>query len=600
MSILVVDDFPANVKLLEARLAEDYFDVITASTSEEALAICFRAIESVDLLLIGDLPDHANLSLCDKIRRDPRTQHIPILILTKLDAVSDRMKGLELGADDVLAKPVADAALITRVRSLLKLKEALDELRTQSEELRDLEVQRQIVRARNDDGRSGRVLISGDTALQDNLASILREEQKVERAERYDETLFQLAEGDFDLFISPLEVAPFDTLKLFASIRNLQRTRHVPMLGLLKTSENPLLLTRALAVGVNDYLTNPIHAEELILRSRNLIRRKRLSDTIRKNTNSVVAMSLTDVHTGLYNWHYGKDQVQLLLKEACERGNPLALLLADLDHLKEINDKYGHLVGTEVLLGLAGRFQKSLRGMDIAIRYAEHGDEFVLALPLTSPDVALKIADRLRSQIEGEPFLAEGGKQHIAATISIGVTNNCGREEMAESLLKRADEALYIAKREGRNRIESNFVTWIGIERFEQRVAGELTCLVVDDSDVLRKTIGKIARSLGLEVTEVDTVGKAELFCERARPNLVLLHKSGPEKTVIDALRVLRRGPDSDRMKIIVYGDTDLRSIQESFHAGADEYIMKPLDRDIIAAKLQVVGIALKSVEVTR
>ena len=128
--VLVVDDVPANVKLLEARLSAEYFDVMTAVSGKQALAICERAECDVVLLDVM-MPDMDGFEVCRSLKSNIATHHIPVVIVTALDQPSDRVKGLESGADDFLTKPVSDEALIARVRSLSRLKMMTDELRTQ-------------------------------------------------------------------------------------------------------------------------------------------------------------------------------------------------------------------------------------------------------------------------------------------------------------------------------------------------------------------------------------------------------------------------------------------------------------------------------------
>src|SRR5262245_36480445 len=125
--VLVVDDIPANVKLLEARLSAEYFDVVTAVSGVDALAICERAECDVVLLDVM-MPDMDGFEVCRRLKAGVATHHIPVIMVTALDQASDRVKGLEAGADDFLTKPVSDIALIARVRSLSRLKLMTDEL----------------------------------------------------------------------------------------------------------------------------------------------------------------------------------------------------------------------------------------------------------------------------------------------------------------------------------------------------------------------------------------------------------------------------------------------------------------------------------------
>src|SRR5437660_5402543 len=126
--ILVVDDVAANVKLLEARLSAEYFDVLTACNGAEVLAIFARA-ECDIILLDVMMPDIDGFEVCRRLKSSPATHFIPVVMITALDSPADRVRGLEAGADDFLTKPVSDVVLIARVRSLTRLKMMTDELR---------------------------------------------------------------------------------------------------------------------------------------------------------------------------------------------------------------------------------------------------------------------------------------------------------------------------------------------------------------------------------------------------------------------------------------------------------------------------------------
>ena len=115
--VLVVDDILANVKLLEARLAAEYFDVLTACSAQEALDICDR--ERVDVVLLDVMmPGMDGFEACRRLKANPKTHHIPVVLVTALDQVSDKLRGLDGGADDFLTKPVDEIALVTRVKTL--------------------------------------------------------------------------------------------------------------------------------------------------------------------------------------------------------------------------------------------------------------------------------------------------------------------------------------------------------------------------------------------------------------------------------------------------------------------------------------------------
>jgi two-component system, cell cycle response regulator len=159
--VLVVDDIPANVKLLEARLSAEYFDVATANSGAEALAICDRA-ECDIVLLDVMMPDMDGFEVCRRLKKNPATHHIPVVMVTALDQPSDRVAGLEAGADDFLTKPVSDVALIARVRSLTRLKMMTDELRMRAVTSREIGIESPEREAVAETGRNGRILVVDD------------------------------------------------------------------------------------------------------------------------------------------------------------------------------------------------------------------------------------------------------------------------------------------------------------------------------------------------------------------------------------------------------------------------------------------------------
>src|SRR5499427_2982135 len=178
--VLVVDDVPANARLLEARLSAEYFDVVTAMSGAEALAICERA-ECDIVLLDVMMPDMDGFEVCRRLKGSPVTHHIPVVMVTALDQPSDRVRGLDAGADDFLTKPVSDIALIARVRSLVRVKMMTDELRMRALTSRDIGLQDPVPDALAEAGRDGRILIVDDRpASYERLAAALANEHRVD------------------------------------------------------------------------------------------------------------------------------------------------------------------------------------------------------------------------------------------------------------------------------------------------------------------------------------------------------------------------------------------------------------------------------------
>src|SRR5215468_9887257 len=216
--ILVVDDVPANVKLLEARLSAEYFDVVTAANGAEALAICERG-ECDIVLLDVMMPDMDGFEVCRRIKADMSTHHIPVVMVTALDHPSDRVKGLQAGADDFLTKPVSDVALIARVRSLARLKLMTDELRMRALTSRDIGIESPEREAVAEAGRDGRILVVDDRpSSYEQIAAMLAREHTADIEADPNAGLFHAAEGNYDLLIVSLALTNFDGLRLCSQV----------------------------------------------------------------------------------------------------------------------------------------------------------------------------------------------------------------------------------------------------------------------------------------------------------------------------------------------------------------------------------------------
>jgi len=261
------------------------------------------------------------------------------------------------------------------------------------------------------------------------------------------------AKGPVDLVIVNAAARSFDGLRLAAQLRSDEATRHLPVLAIVDFDERARLV-KALEIGVNDILGKPIDPQELAARARTQIRRKRYTDYLRDNLDHSLELAVTDQLTGLHNRRYMNGQLEALVKRAGLGGEPVAALLIDIDHFKKINDGYGHDVGDEVLREFAVRLASNVRAIDLPCRFG--GEEFVVVMPDTRIEDAERIAERIRLHVAGSPFRVMGGRELLTVTISIGVAATAGKSDRPESLLKRADEAVYEAKASGRNKVIAN------------------------------------------------------------------------------------------------------------------------------------------------
>lgn len=448
--VLVVDDIPANVKLLEARLTAEYFDVVAAYNGPQALELAEKGQCDVVLLDVM-MPGMDGFEVCRRLKADPATHHLPVVMVTALDQPSDRVKGLEAGADDFLTKPVNDLALITRVRSLARLKLMTDELRLRATTGRHMGLDDPLAAAIKVGGDNGRILVVEDRA---SAAERLREQ--LERNHRVDiepgpqEALFRLADDNYDVAVVSLGLSGFDALRLCSQIRSLERTRNLPIVLIADPEESARVL-RGLEIGVSDYVTRPIDRNELQARVATQVRRKRYTDKLRDNVQLSVTMAFTDALTGLHNRRYMETHLRSLVEQASDRGRALSVLVLDIDFFKSVNDTHGHDAGDEVLREFARRVRRTVRGIDLVCRLG--GEEFVVVMPETDMALAVRVAERVRRAVCEEPFVVLDGGLVLDITVSVGVGVLEQPGEAPDAILKRADMALYAAKRNGRNRV---------------------------------------------------------------------------------------------------------------------------------------------------
>lgn len=449
--ILVVDDIAANIKLLEARLMVEYFQVLTATNGEDALEICRKGL--CDLVLLDVMmPGMDGFEVCRKLKENSKTSFIPVVMVTALDLPEDRVKGLECGADDFLTKPVNDLALITRVKSLVRLKSLTDELRLRAQTNEDLSMDRAIDQALlTEDSVAQKIMIVDDRpSSYEKTVKVLAKQYNVTVVPDAQQALFRAAEEEFDTVIVSLALSEHDPLRFCSHLRSLERTRLLPIL-VIADYENEDKVIRALDLGVNDYIRRPIDPNELMARVRSQVKRKKYNTILGESIQQSIEMSIRDGLTGLHNRHYLDNHLDEMVKSANSLDKPLSFIICDIDHFKLVNDQHGHDVGDEVIREFSNRIRKNIRNIDLACRYG--GEEFVVAMPDTDMALAHVVGERLRREIAAHPFIVASGSKQLSITVSVGVSTLQGEGDNSAKLMKRADTALYAAKTNGRNQV---------------------------------------------------------------------------------------------------------------------------------------------------
>ena len=447
--ILVVDDILPNVKLLEAKLKNEYYEVFTATNGEDALRIAEE--QRPDLLLLDVMmPGMDGYEVCRRLKENKDLAHIPVVMVTALTDSEDKVRGLEVGADDFLSKPINDVALMARVRSLVRLKMTMDEWRVRESAASQLGIGDEGATVMNEQDKGGRVLLIEDQEFESNKIreTLEADHELVRTVTSGPQGIDLLGQLVFDVIILSLNLGAEDGLRLLSYFKSSEKTRHLPVI-LIGRDEDMQKISHGLEFGAHDYIIRPVDRNELQARVRTQLRKKRFQERLRSSYEISLSMALTDGLTGLYNRRYLEVHLEKLIKKNKEDNKALAVILMDIDHFKSVNDTYGHGVGDEVLKVFAERLKSKLRSIDTVARYG--GEEFVVILPDVSVERAYRVAERLRMSIANDPFKCSAPGGLLKVTSSFGGAIIGSEEENVLKALERADKCLYEAKEGGRN-----------------------------------------------------------------------------------------------------------------------------------------------------
>lgn len=450
--ILVVDDIATNRLILKAKLSAAYFHVLLAESGEEALEIAHRELPDMILLDVM-MPGMDGYEVCRALKASAQTAHIPVIMVTAANQQEERIRGLDVGADDFLNKPINDTTLFARVRNLMRVKVMFDELKLRESTSQDLGLS-DFIDTHNfaTDYEGSVILATGTSDRAENWRNCItsRFPFDVRLSALEQETLDLAEQNPPDAFIITQNLSKGDDgMRLVSTLRANHHTRQAAILlvvedGTLETA------TKALDLGASDYICAPFDSNEMAARLRSQMRRKKYSDRLRSNVRDSLRMAVIDPLTGLYNRRYATQHINRIVERAAETGLPYAVLMMDLDRFKLVNDIHGHASGDLVLKGFARRLQENLRGIDLVARLG--GEEFLVVLPDTQASEAEIAAERLRKAIDETPFEITDGHE-IEVTVSIGVAFGSARDIDPEAIIANADAALYKAKSTGRNRV---------------------------------------------------------------------------------------------------------------------------------------------------
>ncbi|PPB80216.1 two-component system cell cycle response regulator [Albidovulum inexpectatum] len=449
--ILIVDDVGANRFVMMRMLSNAFYEPIEAASGHEALALARDT--NPDLVLLDiEMPDLGGIATCQKLKADPRTAGIPVVMVTAYNDVGRKMQALRAGAEDVIGKPINETVLLARIRSLLRARETERQLGLRESTYREFGFAEPPAAF----APRARVVIVGPAApelarstsphldadiVAANRESILRDSQKGRAPDAF---VVALGGGG----------SVREGLMLIAELRARAETRHaaicVHIAGLDEDDRGQDAAAMALDLGANDLIEPDATPEEIAYRIRAQIDRKLQADRLRASVETGLRLAMTDPLTGLHNRRYAMPHLQKMADAARREGRRIAVMVLDIDRFKSINDTHGHAAGDAVLVEIADRLRSNLRAADLIARLG--GEEFLVALPDTTPEAAQATAERLRRVIAARPVPLPRGEADISVTLSIGLALG-PTDSGIEDLIDRADRALLGSKSAGRNQV---------------------------------------------------------------------------------------------------------------------------------------------------
>lgn len=457
--ILIVDDVATNRIVLKVKLSAARYETMQAGSGAEALRLVGQY--APDLILLDvHLPDMTGLEVLARLKADPATAEIPVLMITAFPDPRTRLAALQAGAADHLVKPFDEQILLARLRGLLRTREADQELKLRERTFRDL-------------GFAEGPALFETRALIALIGSTREEAQSWKRflARHLGRAVVEvvaredalgdvaLAQG-YDAYVISADLGrPGDGLRLMSELRSRRRSREaVICIALPEGARDSAAM--ALDLGASDLVPEvmgaPFAAQEAALRIDRALARKRRHERLRDHLTDGLRLAMTDPLTGLHNRRYAMSQLARMADRAQTTGRPFAVMALDLDRFKAVNDTWGHAAGDAVLVEVAQRLRAQLRQVDLLARIG--GEEFLVALPDTAPEAAQATAERLCHAISEAPIAlpepeAQGRAVRITASIGLAPCDPLSDSAPVEALISRADRALLGSKAGGRNQV---------------------------------------------------------------------------------------------------------------------------------------------------
>jgi len=449
--VLIVDDKRLNVKLLTVMLSGDKYEIAHAFSGYEALEKV--AAKTPDLILLDIMmPGLNGYEVTRKLKQNPKTRNIPIILVTALSGTEDKVKGLEAGADEFLTKPVNKDELRTRVKSLIRLNKCREQLttRTQSKQL-FISPEEQSESQKETPAEHSILLVDDNKKDIKLIQGLLAEEPyHINIARNGEEAISIVRHKEVDLILLDIMMPDLNGFEVCRQLKRMDCAKNVQIIILSCLSDVDSKI-RGIELGADDFLVKPVNRKELKARINALLKKKTYVDGLSDRFESVLQDAVTDILTGLYNHSYFKHFLDIDIKRSRKQKQSLALLMIDLDDFKQYNDTWGHLAGDKVLKEFGQLVMANTREVDLAARYG--GEEFAVVLPYADRDAVINVAERIRQAAENGPRLSDGSLPTGIVTVSIGIAFYPWDANNIEEMIQKADRAMYRAKSAGKNRV---------------------------------------------------------------------------------------------------------------------------------------------------
>lgn len=453
--ILVVDDVKTNVKIIADMLPKDLYEIIEANSGADALEKAEREIPDVIFLDIM-MPDIDGYEVARRLKTAEDTREIPIVMVTALDGTDDRIKGLEVGAEDVLAKPVNRVEVIARARSMIRLREFQTQLSIRDQAAEHFSRPHQEVGAERMTDIPSVLLVEDNRQDIELLRHYLDESgYRVHLAGSGQEALDVLEAEHVDLVLLDILLPDMDGFKVFSRMKGNKQNKDIPVIVITALSdlENKV---RGINLGVDDYLIKPVDSREFKARIRVLLKKKSYMERLASEYRAALNSAAKDGLTGLYNHAYFMRFLDLELKRARRFQYPVSLAMIDINNFRDYNKTFGHQVGNTVLKEVAEVLIASFREIDLVARYG--GDEFSVVLPYCGEREFSRITERVHRKLGACSFTDGSGQISAPVSVSIGYAGFPLSAESPEELIEKADFML-LRKKEKRSEMESESPT---------------------------------------------------------------------------------------------------------------------------------------------